>query len=429
MIAKVKISTNLKIEKKEDLIKLKYLTEDGLKINISELSRELDCDRRTIEKHINGYVPKVRKKRKSQFDKYEQLIIDLLDNKDKVFAYKRVLYDYLKDNYQLKGSLSSFKIYITKNDKMNYYFTNGKKKTKPSSDSIRFETGMGEQAQIDWKESMNIVLKDGTKIKVNIFCFILSYSRFRIYRLSLHKTQDILFHFLNDCFETIQGVPKQLLTDNMRTVMDESRTKYKNGKVNIKFHQFALDYGFKVFPCIAGKPQTKAKIESPMRILDELLAYNGDLTFDELSHKLIAINERENKNYHCGYNAIPILSFQKEKDFLLPLPTVVIRKPYTIDTLTHKVNKSSMISYKSNMYSVPTKYIQKTVRVQVYENQLHIYYNTDYITSHLITTKKLNYHLSDYKELLEQALAHDDEKIEMIAKQNLQLIGEKYNDE
>lgn len=56
----------------------------------------------------------------------------------------------------------------------------------------------------------------------------------------------------------------------MKTVMDEARTEYSNGKINNRFKQFADDYGFVVHPCIAGRARTKAKVEAPMKILDEI---------------------------------------------------------------------------------------------------------------------------------------------------------------
>ena len=48
-------------------------------------------------------------------------------------------------------------------------------------------------------------------VTVNIFSFIMSYLRFRNYRLSLIKTQDILFHFLDEIFGIIGGVPKTII--------------------------------------------------------------------------------------------------------------------------------------------------------------------------------------------------------------------------
>ena len=61
-----------------------------------------------------------------------------------------------------------------------------------------------------------------------------------------------------------------------------------------------------------------------------------------------------------------------------------------------------MISYKSNQYSVPAKYQGKTVGLQVYDDHLFIYYTTELIVQHKITTSKLNYKETHYKESTSQ---------------------------
>lgn len=78
----------------------------------------------------------------------------------------------------------------------------------------------------------------------------------------------------------------------MKTVMDEARTNYRAGKVNNRFQQFASDYNFKTRPCIAGRPNTKAKVEAPMKLLDEIRAYNGTLDFEELNNLVERLNNR-----------------------------------------------------------------------------------------------------------------------------------------
>ena len=105
----------------------------------------------------------------------------------------------------------------------------------------------------------------------------------------------------------------------MVTVMEEARTNNKQGKVNIKFEQFAKDYGFKVRPCIAGRPRTKAKVEAPMKILDEVRAYNGILDFNGLNELIIKINNRENSKVIQGTGRIPMMYFAKEKVLLSSL--------------------------------------------------------------------------------------------------------------
>lgn len=308
---------------------------------------------------------------------------------------------------------------------MNEYFR--KSAANNAKPVLRFETNPGHQAQIDWKESIKFQLKDGKEIEFNIFCMILGYSRFRLYSCTLSKTREVLLHSMNQHFELLGGVPKEIVIDNMTTAMDRARTNKDEGKINPEFEQFAKDYGFKVKPCIAGRPQTKAKVESPMRILDEIKAYSGDLTYEELHEKVAEINERENNRFHQEYQMIPILGYEKEKDFLLPLPKEQIRNLYSIKTKNVKVNASAMISYQSNQYSVPPEYVNKTLKIQVYDDQIHVYYNTKLVALHTRSTRKLNYKEEHYIETYRQtSVSFDEDNLEAIAKENLKKIGERY---
>ncbi len=63
---------------------------------------------------------------------------------------------------------------------------------------MRYETEKGKQAQLDWKENIEFVLNTGEVININVFVLIFSYSRFRVYKLSLDKTQDVLLSFLDE---------------------------------------------------------------------------------------------------------------------------------------------------------------------------------------------------------------------------------------
>ena len=411
-----------------DLHKLKVIMEvNNLKVNKSQIARELGVDARTVGKYLNGYVKPTTRNRKSPIDDFKPIIQSLLSEESiQVFYYKRVLWQYLKDNHGLDCAQSSFRRYISNNVEFNDYFKRRKKGYISNKSTMRFETDKGQQAQLDWKENIDFVLSTGEVININIFVLILSYSRFRIYRLSLEKTQDILFSFLNESFETFGGVPKELLTDNMKTVMDQPRTAYQSGKVNNKFQQFADDYGFKVRPCIAGRPNTKAKVEAPMKLLDEIRAYNCTLNFNELHELISKLNNRINGTCHTSTGKIPVLHLEKEKDFLLDLPTEQIRNRYSIITTSVKVNRQSMISYKSNQYSVPPEYINKKLKLQVYDNQLHLYYNTNLVTIHEIKNQKLNYHDNHYLQISYLTFKNSKYEMNEIAKNNLKMIGEIY---
>lgn len=426
MILNSKINANIKIERIEDLYKLKHIMKNSnLKVNKAALARELGCDPRTVAKYINGYIKCNNRNRISIVDEYRDIITELLNSDTQIFFYKRVLWQYLKDNHGLKCGQSTFRRYINNNLEFKEYFQSKSKRIIKKS-LMRFETGKGEQAQLDWKEDMRIILKNGETISINIFVLILSFSRFRVYRLALSKSQDILLSFMDEALETFGGVPKEILTDNMKTVMDKPRTEYSKGKINNKFKQFADDYGFKVKPCIAGRPNTKAKVESPMKLLDELYAYNGLLNYEELNERIKILNERVNSSCHTNTRKIPILHLKKEKDFLSALPPKNIRNPYKIATQSALVNKQSLLSYKSNSYSVPPKYIGKYLKLQAYDNKLHLYYNTKLIAIHTISNKKINYRNNDYLEISKLSL-NKNLDIEKITRKNLKMIGEVYS--
>ena len=428
MILKNQIITDIIINNVNDLYKLKPFLEDGtLKINKSQIARELEVDRRTIDKYINGYSKSETRNCNDCITPFYDVIEELLSDKSQqIFYYRKVLWQYLVDNHGFTGVYCNFCHYLRKYPEFDSYFRESKS-SNTKDVTVRYETDMGEQAQLDWKESIPFILSSGEKIDVNIFVLLLSYSRFRIYRVSLNKAQDILFSFLDDAFEAFGGVPGESVTDNMKTVMDEARTEYSEGKINNRFKQFADDYGFKTHPCIAGRPRTKAKVEAPMKILDEIRAYNGKLNYRELVELVTRINNRVNTQINQGTGRIPLMYFNKEKAFLRSLPTENVRKPYQITTNTVKVNHSSMFNYKNCQYSVPPEYVGKNLSLQVYDGYIHVYCNTKFITIHPLSSKKLNYISDHYAAIARESHIFKDEHIADRAKENLKIIGKVYD--
>lgn len=430
MYIKLDIPTEFEINSLTDLPNLKNLMESlKMKVNKSQLARELNVDRRTIDKYMNGFIPKGTKNRASKVDTYYEVIADLLsDDSKQTFYYMRVLWQYLTDNHGLQCSQSTFRAYINRKPELRKYFVEGKRIAPSSPGKVRFETTPGEQAQLDWKESIKFETKDGEIVYVNVAVLLLSYSRFRVFHLNISKAQSVLLSFMTEAFEAFGGVPKVIVTDNMKTVMDEARTEYFSGTINNKFAQFAQDFSFKVQPCIAGRPNTKGKVEAPMKLLDEIHAYQGKFTFEELHDFVQRLCTRINQTFHQGTGKIPVFALKQEKNLLQQLPKDTIRDSYKIKHKLVKVNTSGMISYKSNQYSVPAEYQGKTVGLQVYDNQIYVYHNTQLIVQHKISQSKLNYKEEHYKKALAKSLPQYP-NIDNLAKQNLSVIGEVYKNE
>lgn len=163
-----------------------------------------------------------------------------------------------------------------------------------------------------------------------------------------------------------------------------------------------------------------------MKLLDEIRAYSGQLDYTQLCELVGRINNRANSQVCQGTGRIPVLYFEKEKTSLNPLPAEEIRKHYRIDTYRSKVNSSSMVTYKGSQYSVPPEYIGKELKLQVYDNYIHIYHNTELVTLHSISSQKLNYHERHYTAIARLSHAFQEEDIESRAKENLSAIGDAY---
>ena len=89
-----------------------------------------------------------------------------------------------------------------------------------------------------------------------------------------------------------------------------------------------------------------------------------------------------------------------------------------------------MISIRGRQYSVPSKYIGRSVEYQTLDTNVYVYFNTELIAVHELSEKKLNYDPAHYEAILAErfpAMAMDD--ISRFAADNLKILGGIYSNE
>ena len=351
------------------------------------MARIMGCDPRTVKRYLEGYKPKMKRKilKKSKLDKFKETIISKLE----IGCTSMAIFKFIqKDGYT--GSYSLVADFVQKH-----------KEEQIKKATIRFETAPGLQAQVDWKENLKMISKHGELFEVNIFLMVLGYSRTKFVKLTSDKTQKTLFKCMNEAFKYFGGVPKEIVFDNMATVVDRANSRIGNVKLNTKFVQYSKDIGFNPITCRIYRPQTKGKVESLAKLVDRLQVYNHEFeTYEELEKIVKMFMKEINNEISQGTNMKPIERLAKETKHLLPLPNQEVLNAYTTSPKEYKVSKESMITYKGQKYSVPTYLIGKSVSVKETDEYIHIYYITNLITKHKKSKKFLNYHKEHIVDIL-----------------------------
>lgn len=127
---------------------------------------------------------------------------------------------------------------------------------------VRFETAPGHQVQMDWGE-YRLAGK-----RVYAFAGVLGYSRYLYleYADSTHSAALVACH--RRMFAAFGGVPREVLYDNMKTVVTQ-RDAYGRGRH--RFHDaiwmLAAELGYRPRLCRPYRPQTKGKVERMIHYL------------------------------------------------------------------------------------------------------------------------------------------------------------------
>ena len=388
------------------LTQLRILKLSDIKPNFSELARIYELDRRTVKKYYDGYEGKPKHHNKpSKLDKHLDVIKQKLAIKG---ANARAVYEYILGEVDSDiGSYSNFIKYIHSRDI---------KPVKTEKGHARFETAPGIQAQVDWKEDISIANRYGEIFTFQVFDYKLGYSRYPIFTYKLYKTRQDVFDCLIASFKATGGVPKEILFDNMSSVVNRDGAKVH---ISSKMSAFAKDFNFKIKLCKPRHPFTKGKVEALNKFLDWIRPYEGEF---ETEQELIDILQKINRKVcdrPCDATGVPpILLFQKEKEYLQPLPSNEVIESYLSHDRQTTVRKDSMITYMNNKYSVPAEYIGKPVSLRVVNDNLQIYFSTEIVATHKISNKKLNYHPEHYKQLL-SGYMNDADTIAELAEANL----------
>ncbi|EGO8899966.1 IS21 family transposase, partial [Enterococcus faecalis] len=382
--------------------------------NYAALAKQYNCDYRTVKRYYEagkkGTIDQVKKRKSS--------VSPLLDGFEEM----------IKDKMELSCSASSIYYFIKKKGYKGGYttvkrFCRNYREKRVKKATIRIETTPGLSAQVDWKENIKMVSKHGEVFYFNIFLYVLGYSRMKYLEVTFDRTQPTVFHCLINAFDYCgNGVPQEIWFDNMKTVVDRSKSQFTQTVFNEKFRQFAKDARFIPIACRPFRPQTKGKVEALARTINRLMVFNYEFENEqELKQIVHEFMHDLNNERSQAVNDKPAKLLTEEQKVLLPFNRLeLVRYVSRNQHVLRKVSIESMVQYQNSKYSVPVKYIGKEVTLDVRKDTLFIWYGHHCIRSHPLSEKSLNYQRDDSLEILRSDVFKylEDEELERFVEEN-----------
>ena len=317
-----------------------------------QIAQTLGIDRKTVSKWLHtNQIPQYQKQvaLPSKLDPFKSYILSRI-NEGCINA--SIIFDEITAlGYQ--GKMTILRVFIQPH-----------RQSVVSKASIRYETPPGKQAQVDWGE-FKLTCADGSFRKVHAFVMILGYSRMKYVEFTEDEKNDTLIGCHERAFQFFGGVTETILYDNMRTVVKHSYEKGEN-KWNDKFLRFAKHYGFNPLRCRPYHPQTKGKVENGVKYLRmnfwpriKVVTGLADLN----TQVRLWLDTTCNVRVHRTTRKVPLSEHKLE-----PLRTINQELFLLTDLQSRKVANDCVISFESNYYSVPFRYVGRRVGVKDLRN-------------------------------------------------------------
>lgn len=262
----------------------------------------------------------------------------------------------------------------------------------------RYETKPGKQAQMDWGICQ---FEDtaGNLHHIPAFVMVLSSSRVKYLEFTTRCDLRSMERCMLNAFRYFGGVPEEVLTDNMKTVVDHREA----GNViwNPQFADFAAEIGFLPKVCKVRKPQTKGKVERLVRhIKDNFIPGRQFENLEDLNRQAVEWCRQIDSKPHSTTGRIPLQALAEE--LLLPLPEQCVQERYRWEN--RKVTREGLVSFDGILYGVPWQYSGKEVQVRLHNDSVEIHYGETVIAKHPARHggSKILYLAGQYKGLTEK---------------------------
>lgn len=273
--------------------------------------------------------------------------------------------DFIEQTLQQYPTLRSTRVYdmvrergYTGSPRTVRRYVRGVRPERKTEAFLRLETLAGEQAQIDWAHVGRLAVPGGDRA-LWLFVIVQSYSRAMWGEFVVDLSVESLCRSLVRAAAYFGGVTRQWLFDNPKTVVLERHgdaVRFQPALLNLCAH-------LRVQPRLCGvrQPEHKGRVERAIRYLRErFLAGRSVTTIERGNQELLTfLDEVAHQRPHPRLSERAVAAvWAEERERLLPLPDPL---PATELVRPVAVDKTALVRFETNLYSVPTEHAERTL--------------------------------------------------------------------
>jgi transposase len=320
----------------------------------SEIGRLLNLHRETVAKYISEFGdpkstepdPRVRPGPTSHCEPLRAVILQKLEDG---LSGQRIYQD-LCSEHDFGGSYSSVRRFLAQL---------GHGSELPFR---RLECEPAQEAQVDFGSGAPVITREGRRRKSHVFRIVLSHSRKGYSESVFRQNTESFIRALEDAFWHFGGVPKTLVSDNLRAAVQKA--DWYEPELHPKLQSFCEYYGVVILPTRVRMPRHKGKVESGVKYVkrNALKARQFDSLEEENEFLLHWETTVADTRIHgTTKQQVGKLFEEQERAALLPLP--VERFPFFHER-EHTVHRDGHVQVDGAYYSVPPEYFRRTVWVR-----------------------------------------------------------------
>lgn len=295
----------------------------------------------------------------------------------------------------------------------------------------------GEKVYVDFAgDTLQYVNSEtGQIIKVQVFVACLPYTDYAFALcIPSQRVEDFLYA-ISKCFEAIGGVPKILVTDNLKSAVIKA-DRYEP-TLNKALEDMGNYYRFVTIPCRPYSPTHKALVENQVKIIyRRVYARLRNVTFYSLEDLNEAVSQKILEHNQTRMQQRPYSReeqfFAVEKNALSPLPEHPYEMKFSCN-LQVRNDGFVCLARDKHYYSVPFVHIGKSSLIIYTRTLVKIFVNSELVATHerhigFGHTYKDEHLASNCNAILNRSPDYYQEKAESYSAVFKQLISDMFID-